>query len=88
MCDVISSYHELSTVKSAICYEHSTIQVVVQSSSLLPETTGYNQSVTDCGSQRRHVVVTQQKLLILKLYLTSLRNIYTNLCVVLNEDHF
>jgi len=23
--------------------------------------TGYNQSVTDCGSQRRHVVVTQQK---------------------------
>jgi len=25
--------------------------------------TGYNQSVTDCGSQRRHVVVTQQKLI-------------------------
>jgi len=25
-------------------------------------TTGYNQSVTGCGSQRRHVVVTQRKL--------------------------
>ena len=25
--------------------------------------TGYNQSVTGCGSQRRHVVVTQQKLI-------------------------
>jgi len=23
--------------------------------------TGYNQSVTGCGSQRRHVVVTQRK---------------------------
>jgi len=28
-----------------------------------PDFTGYNQSVTDCGSQRRHVVVTQQKLI-------------------------
>jgi len=27
--------------------------------------TGYNQSVTDCGSQRRHVVVTQQKLILI-----------------------
>jgi len=26
-------------------------------------TTGYNQSVTGCGSQRRHVVVTQRKLI-------------------------
>jgi len=25
--------------------------------------TGYNQSVTGCGSQRRHVVVTQRKLM-------------------------
>jgi len=25
--------------------------------------TGYNQSVTGCGSQRRHVVVTQRKLI-------------------------
>jgi len=25
--------------------------------------TGYNQSVTVCGSQRRHVVVTQRKLM-------------------------
>ena len=25
--------------------------------------TGYNQSVTGCGSQRKHVVVTQQKLI-------------------------
>jgi len=25
--------------------------------------TGYNQSVTGCGSQRKHVVVTQRKLI-------------------------
>jgi len=25
--------------------------------------TGYNQSVTGCGSQRRHVVITQRKLM-------------------------
>jgi len=28
-----------------------------------PTYTGYNQSVTGCGSQRNHVVVTQQKLM-------------------------
>jgi len=27
----------------------------------LTEKTGYNQSVTGCGYQRRHVVVTQRK---------------------------
>jgi len=27
-------------------------------------TTGYNQSVTGCGSQRKHVVVTQRKLML------------------------
>ena len=30
---------------------------------LYNEFTGYNQSVTGCGSQRRHVVVTQRKLM-------------------------
>jgi len=55
--------------------------------------TGYNQSVTGCGSQRKHVVVTQGKnvesvILILKLNLTSLRNICIKMCVVLNEGHF
>jgi len=28
---------------------------------LQPDITGYNQSVTGCGSQRRHVVVTQRE---------------------------
>jgi len=29
-----------------------------------PRQAGYNQSVTGCGSQRRHVVVTQRKLML------------------------
>jgi len=58
------------------------------------ENTGYNQSVTDCGSQRRQCSCYSTKthissvILILKLNLSSLRNIYIKMSVVLNEDHF
>jgi len=56
--------------------------------------TGHNQSVTGCVSQGRQCSCYSTKTrvnsmtLILKLNLTSLRNIYTHLCVVFNEDHF
>ena len=62
-------------------------KVVILTRNTLSNLTGYNQSVTGCGSQRRHVVVTQRKLhissviLILKLNLTSLRNVYIKMCV-------
>jgi len=38
-----------------------------------------------CYSTKTHI---NSAILILKLFLTSLRNIYTNMCVVLNEDYF
>jgi len=38
-----------------------------------------------CYSTKTHI---NSAILILKLNLTSLRNIYINMCVVLNEDHF
>jgi len=58
-----------------------------------PRITGYKQSVTGYGSQRRHVVVTQreqrkQRDPHSKLNLTSMGNKYITTCVMLNENHF
>ena len=56
-------------------------------------TTGYNQSITGCGSQRRQCSCYSTKthvnsmILILKLNLTSLRNIIYTLKVVFVEHH-
>jgi len=54
---------------------------------VLTLTTGYNQSVTGCGSQRRQCSCYSTKthensmILILKLNLTSLRNTYIKSCL-------
>jgi len=40
-----------------------TLDLSIFAKTVLTKLTGYNQSVTGCGSQRRHVVVTQRKLI-------------------------
>ena len=44
-----------------------------------------NMYICSCYSTKTYV---NSVILILKLNLTSMRNIYVKLCVVLNEDHF